>query len=45
MAMVRSENEPSTRCSAVAPNLIHSSPNPVCRPERIIASITRGWHS
>ena len=27
-AIVRSENEPSTVCSDVAPNLIHSSPKP-----------------
>ena len=37
-AMVRSENEPSTRCSDVDPNLIHSSPNPVRMPAAIIAS-------
>jgi hypothetical protein len=39
--MVRSENEPSTVCSEVAPNLIHSSPNPVCIPAAIIASSAR----
>ena len=32
MAMVRSENEPSTVCSEVAPNRIHSSPKPVSMP-------------
>ena len=38
--MVRSENEPSTVCSEVAPSLIHSSPNPVAMPPVIIASST-----
>ena len=36
--MVRSENEPSTVCSEVEPNLIHSSPKPVWMPAEIIAS-------
>ena len=38
IAMVRSENEPSTVCSDVAPNLIHSSPKPVWIPLVIIDS-------
>ena len=38
IAIVRSENEPSTVCSMVAPSLIHSSPNPVFSPRRIMAS-------
>ena len=33
-AMVRSENDPSTVCSEVAPNRIHSSPKPVSMPPR-----------
>ena len=40
-AIVRSENEPSTVCSDVAPNLIHSSPKPVMMPLAIIDSSTR----
>ena len=40
-AIVRSENEPSTVCSDVAPNLIHSSPKPVMMPPAIIESSTR----
>ena len=40
-AIVRSENEPSTVCSEVAPNLIHSSPKPVWMPAVIIASRAR----
>jgi hypothetical protein len=40
-AIVRSENEPSTVCSAVAPSLTHSSPNPVMMPPVIIESSTR----
>ena len=40
-AIVRSENEPSTVCSDVAPNLIHSSPKPVVMPLAIIDSSTR----
>ena len=39
-AMVRSENEPSTVCSEVAPSRIHSSPKPVLRPVVIIDSRT-----
>jgi hypothetical protein len=38
--MVRSENDPSTVCSEVAPNRIHSSPKPVMMPPAIIASST-----
>ena len=41
IAIVRSENEPSTVCSAVAPNLIHSSPKPLWIPAEIIASSVR----
>ena len=37
---MRSENEPSTVCSEVAPNRIHSSPKPVWMPPAIIASST-----
>ena len=40
-AIVRSENEPSTVCSDVAPNRIHSSPKPVLMPLAIIESSTR----
>ena len=40
IAIVRSENEPSTVCSDVAPKLIHSSPNPVAIPLVIIDSRT-----
>ena len=40
-AIVRSENEPSTVCSDVAPSLIHSSPKPVLMPPAIIESSTR----
>ncbi len=36
--MVRSENEPSTVCSAVAPKLMYSSPKPVSMPLLIMAS-------
>ena len=36
--MVRSEKEPSTVCSDVAPNRIHSSPKPVVIPLLIIDS-------
>ena len=39
-AMVRSENDPSTVCSEVAPNRIHSSPKPLQMPPAIIASST-----
>ena len=41
IAIVRSENDPSTVCSAVAPNLIQSSPKPLCMPAEIIASSDR----
>ncbi len=40
IAIVRSENDPSTVCSEVAPNRIHSSPKPVERPPVIIDSST-----
>ncbi len=40
-AMVRSENDPSTVCSEVAPNLIQSSPKPLWMPALIIASRAR----
>ena len=36
--IVRSENEPSTVCSWVAPMRTHSSPNPVRMPASIIFS-------
>jgi len=39
-AIVRSENDPSTVCSDVAPKRTHSSPKPVCMPPAIIASST-----
>jgi hypothetical protein len=39
-AIVRSENDPSTVCSLVAPNRIHSSPKPLMMPPEIIASST-----
>ena len=39
-AIVRSENEPSTVCSEVAPKRIHSSPKPVLMPPVIIDSST-----
>ena len=39
-AIVRSENDPSTVCSDVAPNRIHSSPKPLLMPPAIIASRT-----
>ena len=39
--MVLSENEPSTVCSEVAPNLIQSSPKPLCMPALIMASNDR----
>ena len=39
-AIVRSENDPSTVCSLVAPKRIHSSPKPVRIPAAIIASST-----
>ena len=40
-AIVRSENDPSTVCSDVAPNLIHSSPKPVVMPAVIMEFRTR----
>ena len=40
IAMVRSENDPSTVCSDVAPMRIHSSPKPLPIPLVIIASST-----
>ena len=40
IAIVRSENEPSTVCSEVAPNLIHSSPKPVSMPLVIMSLST-----
>ena len=40
IAIVRSENDPSTVCSDVAPSLIHSSPKPVVMPLAIIESST-----
>ena len=39
-AMVRSENDPSTVCSEVAPKRIHSSPKPLMMPAVIIDSST-----
>src|SRR5215472_2410690 len=39
MAMVRSEKDPSTVCSEVAPKRIHSSPKPLLIPLLIIASL------
>ena len=38
--MVRSEKDPSTVCSEVAPMRIHSSPKPVLIPLLIMASST-----
>jgi hypothetical protein len=40
-AIVRSENDPSTVCSDVAPNLTHSSPKPVLMPPVLIDSSNR----
>ncbi len=39
-AIVRSENDPSTECSDVAPNRIHPSPKPLLIPPAIMASRT-----
>ena len=38
IAIVRSENDPSTVCSLVAPSRIHSSPKPLEIPPVIIPS-------
>ena len=45
IAIVRSENDPSTVCSAVAPKRIQSSPKPVRMPEAIMESSTAAYGS